>query len=102
MTPSSLDDILAKRPVQRSAVERHKRRMLAEVRAYRLKELRQARELTQEDVAHKLHVGQNRVSDIERGELDRVKLDTLRRYVEAVGGTLHVEVELEDHRYEIA
>ncbi|WP_430392520.1 helix-turn-helix domain-containing protein [Dietzia kunjamensis] len=31
--------------------------------------LRWARELTQEDVAHKLHVGQNRVSDIERGEL---------------------------------
>jgi ribosome-binding protein aMBF1 (putative translation factor) len=102
MTPTSLDDILAKRPVRREAVDHHKQRMLDQVHAYRLSEVRRARDLTQKDVARKLHVGQNRVSDIERGELDRVQLDTLRRYIEAVGGKLHVEVELDDSRYEIA
>lgn len=97
-----LERLLAKRPVNRDAVERHKQHMLDEVRAYRLKEVRRAADLTQKDVAKKLNVGQNRVSSIERGELDRVQLDTLRRYVHAVGGTLRVEIELGDDRYQLA
>ncbi|MFD6860066.1 XRE family transcriptional regulator [Rhodococcus sp. NPDC060090] len=98
----SLDDMLAKRPVDRDAVNAHKTRMLDQVRAYRLKELREALDLTQRDVAERLHVGQNRVSNIERGDLERVRLDTLRRYVDAVGGTLRIEVELGDDRFQIA
>ncbi|QIX53784.1 XRE family transcriptional regulator [Rhodococcus sp. DMU1] len=73
-----------------------------QVRAYRLKELRKAQHLTQKQVAERLEVGQNRVSTIERGELDRIQLDTLRRYVDAVGGTLRIEVELGDDRFQIA
>ncbi|OLL21439.1 MULTISPECIES: XRE family transcriptional regulator [unclassified Rhodococcus (in: high G+C Gram-positive bacteria)] len=98
----SLEDLLAKRPVRRNAVEAHKARMLDQVRAYRLKELRKAQHLTQKQVAERLEVGQNRVSTIERGELDRIQLDTLRRYVDAVGGTLRIEVELGDDRFQIA
>lgn len=98
----SLDDMLAKRPVDRSAVDTHKARMLEQVRAYRLQELREARELTQQQVADRLGVKQNRVSNIERGDLANVQLDTLRRYVDAVGGTLRIEVELGDDRIQIA
>jgi hypothetical protein len=43
-----------------------------------------------------------RVSNIEHGDLERVQIDTLRRYVEAVGGALRVEVELGDERFQIA
>ncbi|WP_337110023.1 XRE family transcriptional regulator [Prescottella equi] len=98
----SLDDMLAKRPVDRAAVDTHKARMLGQVRAYRLQELREARELTQQQVADRLGVKQNRVSNIERGDLANVQLDTLRRYVDAVGGTLRIEVELGDDRIQIA
>ncbi|WP_226437386.1 helix-turn-helix domain-containing protein [Rhodococcus yananensis] len=98
----SLDDMLAERPVDRAAVDAHKARMLEQVRAYRLQELREALELTQKQVADRLGVGQNRVSNIERGDLAHVQLDTLRRYVDAVGGTLRVEVELGDDRFRIA
>ncbi|NLV80606.1 MAG: XRE family transcriptional regulator [Rhodococcus sp.] len=98
----SLDDMLAERPVDRAAVDAHKARMLEQVRAYRLQELREALELTQKQVADRLGVGQNRVSNIERGDLAHVQLDTLRRYVDAVGGTLRVEVELGDDRFQIA
>ncbi|QXU56625.1 MULTISPECIES: XRE family transcriptional regulator [Rhodococcus] len=98
----NLEDLLAKRPVQRNSVEARKARMLDQVRAYRLKELRKAQHLTQKQVAERLEVGQNRVSTIERGELDRIQLDTLRRYVESVGGTLRIEVELGDDRFQIA
>lgn len=99
---TSLEDLLAARPVDRDEVERHKRRMREEIRAYRLQEFRKAMELTQRDLAERIGVGQNRVSNIERGQLERVHIDTLRRYVEAVGGSLHIEVEIDDLRFELA
>ncbi len=43
-----------------------------------------------------------RVSRLEGGDLERSQVDTLRRYVEAVGGTLHVEVEYAGKRIELA
>lgn len=98
----SLDDVLTKRPADRTAVDEHKRRMLDEVRAYQLRELREALGLTQVELAESLDVSQNRVSRLEHGDLERTQVDTLRRYVEAVGGQLHVEVEIGDRRIQIA
>ena len=98
----TLDELVIERPVDRAQVDEHKRRMLEEVRAYRLRELREASELTQVELADRLHVSQNRVSRIEHGDIERAQLDTLRKYVEAVGGTLRVEVELGDERFQIA
>jgi DNA-binding transcriptional regulator YiaG len=98
----SLDDLLSKRPADRVAVDAHKKRMLDEVRAYRLRELREASELTQVELAALLQVSQNRVSRLEHGDIERVQVDTLRKYVEAVGGHLRVEVELGDERIQIA
>jgi predicted XRE-type DNA-binding protein len=98
----SLDDLLSKRPVDRVAVDAHKKRMLDEVRAYRLRELREASELTQVELATLLQVSQNRVSRLEHGDIERAQVDTLRKYVEAVGGHLRVEVELGDERIQIA
>lgn len=98
----TIEEMLAKRPVDRPAVNAHKKRMLDEVRAYRLRELREASELTQVELAGRLHVSQNRVSRIEHGDIDRAQVDTLRKYVEAVGGRLRIEVELGDERIQIA
>lgn len=98
----SIEEMLAKRPVDRTVVEVHKKRMLDEVRAYRLRELREASELTQVQLAGRLHVTQNRVSRIEHGDIDRAQVDTLRKYVEAIGGKLRIEVELGDERIQIA
>ena len=98
----SIEELLAERPVDRIAVDAHKKRMVDEVRAYRLRELREASELTQVELAGRLHVSQNRVSRIEQGDIDRAQVDTLRKYVEALGGRLRVEVELGDERIQIA
>jgi predicted transcriptional regulator len=94
--------LIERRPVDRRAVNAHKRRMLDDVRAYRLRELREAAELTQVELAARLDISQNRVSRIEGGDLERSQIDTLRRYVEALGGTLHIEVEYAGERIEIA
>ena len=96
---TSLSDLLQQRPVDRRAVDSHKRRMLAEIR---LRQLREALDVTQVELAELLQVSQNRVSRIENGDIERSQVDTLRRYVEALGGTLHVEVEYEGERISIA
>ena len=98
----TLEELLVERPVDRDAVERHKKRLLGKVRAHKLRELREAANLTQVDLAGRLKVSQNRVSRIEHGDVERTQLDTLRRYAEAVGGRLRVEVELGDERIRIA
>ncbi len=99
---NTLSDLLGERPVNREAVDAHKKRMIEEVRAYRLRELREALSLTQVQLASRLQVSQNRVSRFEQGDIERAQVDTLRKYVEALGGTLRVEIEYGDERIQIA
>lgn len=94
----TIDDILAERPVDRGRVEAHKAQMLSEVRAYRLRELREDAGLTQAQVAERIGVGQRQVSKIEHGDLDAAKIGTIRRYLEAVGGSLSLEYVVGDRR----
>lgn len=68
-------------PVRSARLEEHKTAMLGE--------LRRKLDLTQAVVADRLDVTQENVSQIERGEAD-VRLSTLSRYVEALGGQLEV------------
>lgn len=87
----TIDDILAERSVDRGQAEAHKARMLAEVRAYRLRELRENAGLTQAQLAERIGVGQRQISKIEHGDLDTAKIGTIRRYLEAIGGSLSLE-----------
>ena len=98
----SLDELLLERPGNQEAQAVHKERKLAEVRAYKLRELREMLALTQTAVASVLEISQKRVSEIERGQVDRTKVDTLRRYADALGGTLRVEVTVGEETYQIA
>ncbi|GAA1871836.1 hypothetical protein GCM10009715_18400 [Paeniglutamicibacter psychrophenolicus] len=67
-----------------------------------MRELREASDLTQVQLAGRLQVTQNRVPRIEHGDIERTQVDTLRKYVEAIGGKLRVEVELGDELIQIA
>ncbi len=98
----TLQQLLNERPGNVAARAAHKKRMLAEVQAYRLQELRTMLAMTQTDVAEALDISQRRVSEIEHGEVDRTKVDTLRRYAAALGGTLRVEVQVGSQTYTIA
>ncbi|MGO4859782.1 helix-turn-helix domain-containing protein [Arthrobacter sp. 2MCAF14] len=86
MAAESLEELVAKRSVDRVAVDAHKKHLLDGVRACRIRELREASGLTLVQLAARLHVSQNRVSRIEHGDIDRAQVDTLRKYVEAAGG----------------
>jgi len=105
MKTYSVDDILAKRPLDDAAMARvakYKEQMRAEVRAYRLAELRKEQELTQQQLADILNVSQHRVSQIERGGTATTQIDTLRKYIEALGGKLSVNAEFGDHSFRVA
>lgn len=99
---TTLNQLTAQRKPRRDVVDAHKERMRAETRAWRLRELREQLDLTQVELAHLLAVSQNRVSKIERGDIDKAQVDTLRRYVEALGGTLHLEVQVGEDTFKIA
>lgn len=97
-----VDDFLADHPVNRENVEVHKERMLAEVRAYRLRELREGAGLTQQQLAERIGVSQRQVSKIEAGDLDNAKVGTIRGYLVAVGGGLALEYVTGDARIQVA
>jgi len=98
----TLEEQLRRRPVDPAELERLKEEMRAYARAWRLREVREAQSMTQVDVAGELGIGQNRVSQIERGDIDHTQVSTLRRYVEALGGHLNIEASFGDTRYIIA
>lgn len=98
----SLEQMKARRPVDTERVAALKQEMIEAVHAYQLRELREAVALTQQSLAELMDISQRAVSKIERGDIERCHIDTLRRYVEGVGGRLHVEVEVGDRRLPIA
>jgi DNA-binding XRE family transcriptional regulator len=75
-------------PVRRARVEEHKRELVAEIIAYKLQEMRKMREVTQQEVATALGIGQPGVSRLENG--NDPHLSTIREYVEALGGRLEL------------
>lgn len=99
---TTLEELAARRPPNWEAVEAHEKRMMAEVRAYKLRELREQFAMTQVELAKQLPVSQNRVSAIERGDIDHTQVDTLRRYVQALGGKLEIIVSMGEESFKIA
>jgi transcriptional regulator with XRE-family HTH domain len=79
-------------PGRRARVDDHKVAMLFE--------LRRELDLTQAVMAERLEVTQENVSQIERSEGD-VRLSTLTRYVEALGGRLEVRAAFPEQTVEL-
>ena len=98
----TLKDFVAEHPVDRERVDAHKERMPAEVRAYRLRELREQAGLTQQQLADRIGVSQRQVSKIEHGDIDNAKVGTIRGYLEAVGGGPTLEYVSGDERVQVA
>ncbi len=82
--------------VDEARVAAHRGDLQAQVRAYRLAEIRQAQHVTQKDVAAAMGVAQPRVSAIERGQISSAELGTLCSYVEALGGRLRLVADFGD------
>lgn len=68
----------------------------AYVAGYRLSELRQRAAMTQAQLARAMDVSQARISAMERGDLDTLTVASVRGYVDALGGTMHLVASLDD------
>ena len=77
------------------------REIYREILEYKLRELRQQQGLTQQQLADKLGLTQNRISKFERLDLDKAELQTIRRYLEALGGELSLVVDIEGVQHKI-
>jgi transcriptional regulator with XRE-family HTH domain len=86
----SWKDVRSKVVTDEARVAAYREQMEAEVAAYRLAEIREARELTQGQVAKELGVNQSNVSRLETGDVARSEVGTLAKYIEALGGTLRL------------
>jgi hypothetical protein len=81
------DDYMAKLPKKRQqAIKKRAAELIAEEAT--LRQLREARECSQVEMAEKLHIKQAAVSKLERRT--DMYLSTLRSYIEAMGGKLEI------------
>jgi DNA-binding XRE family transcriptional regulator len=94
----SWTEVRGKRVPREDRVAEHRARIEAEVRAYRLREVREEQGLTQTELADRMHVKQPTVSELESGKLERAGLSTIKAYVEALGGTVEVVADFGDRR----
>ncbi|WP_433267832.1 helix-turn-helix domain-containing protein [Actinosynnema sp. CS-041913] len=79
------------------AREDARNRTHAFILGFRLAQLREERGLSQTQVAGRMGISQPRVSQLERGEVGQLEVDTLNRYITAVGGRLRVVADFDDH-----
>ncbi len=87
---TSLDDIINSLPPERKAkIDNLTEELVEEV--VTLRELRKKQKLTQEDIAQLLGIKQENVSRLERR--NNIHLSTLKDYIHALGGKLHLIVE---------
>lgn len=98
---TTLQAQLEARPDHPQRAEAARQQLAAEDQAYfhRLRELRQARNMTQVTLAQRLQMVQPSVSRLER-QTD-LYVSTLRRYIEAAGGRLEIRVVFDDLDAEI-
>ncbi|HEX5597309.1 MAG TPA: XRE family transcriptional regulator [Micromonosporaceae bacterium] len=89
-------DVRARSGLDKDRVTAHTERMLAEVRAHRLAELRKQQQITQQELAERMQVAQSRVSAIERGKIDATEFGTIGKYVAALGGRVKIVADFGD------
>lgn len=75
-----------------SAAKKQAGQMLLDIH---LAELREHMDKTQQDIAHRLGIKQPTVASMEKPGRD-IKLSSIKRYVEAVGGKLRLDIEFPD------
>lgn len=89
-----LNAYLEKRGITAEQMDEARAETQAVIDSYNLRQARKASDMTQVELAKTMGVSQNRISRMENGDLGSMSLDTLRRYVEALGGRLTLVAEL--------
>lgn len=88
---ATLEQLLNKLPPERQArIQQMADEMILD---YKLQQIREELELSQQQLADAMGIKQPTLSEIENRGID-IKLSTLKRYVETMGGKVRIDVEL--------
>ena len=99
---SNLNAYLDKRGISKEEMDEARAYTQAVIDAYNLREARKACNMTQVQLARIMGVSQNRISRMENGDIGSMSLDTVRRYVEALGGEITLIAALPTGRVSLA
>lgn len=91
---ADLNKYLEKRGVTKEQMDDARAQTRAYIEAYALREARAEGGMTQVQLAKTMGVSQNRISRMENGDLSSMSLETIKRYIEALGGKLSLVAEL--------
>lgn len=91
---ADLNEYLESRGITQEQMVQARRITWETIEAYNLREARKASHMTQVQLAEAMGVSQNRVSRMESGDIGCMSLDSIRRYVEAIGGTVTLVADL--------
>ncbi|AIZ80102.1 helix-turn-helix domain-containing protein [Actinobacillus equuli subsp. equuli] len=92
MKETNLDAVLEQRSPEDKKLKL--RQTLAEVNVeLKLSHLREELQITQQELAHKLNISQPSVVALEKRGND-IKLSSIQRYIDAIGGKIHLAVSL--------
>ncbi|MGL5834197.1 MAG: helix-turn-helix domain-containing protein [Waterburya sp.] len=94
MSTSLSDKIKSLSPERQKKIAQLTKELIAE--EITLQGLRKQRQLTQEDIAKLLGIKQENVSRLERR--NNLHLSTLKDYIHALGGKLHLVIEFPDQK----
>lgn len=89
-----LETLLRERGLDPKAVQQEKARLLKNQHLFALRQLRSLANKTQTEISEAVGVTQNRISKLERYEIEKLELRTITSYIEALGGNLTLEVQL--------
>lgn len=81
-------------PVRRARIDAARAEAVTEILEFNLNELRKALDITQAELADRLGVTQPVISEFEH--TDDLRLSTLNRYIEALGGKVRIIYEFDD------
>ena len=99
---ATLQDYITKRGITKNQMDTARQQTLSIIEAFNLREARMASEMTQVEVAESIGVSQNRISRMENGDMGAMSIDSLRKYIAALGGNLKLIADLPTGTVEIA
>lgn len=99
---SDLKAYLDKRGVTKEQMQEAHQHTQAIIDAHNLREARKASNMTQVELAREMGVSQNRISRMENGDIGAMSLDVIRRYIEAVDGSIALVAELPNGNVRLA
>jgi len=91
---ADLNAYLEKRGITDEQMAEARAHTKATIDAYALREARKATSMTQVQLAQTMGVSQNRISRMENADMSAMSVDSVRRYIEALGGKLMLVADL--------